>query len=209
MELQLAVDRVSVEEAKKLIGDTMEYVHIIEVGTSLIKDFGLTQSVGSLKSDFQEKKILADIKTCDEGEYEFRKSYEAGADIATVMGMSSLETIRACKKVANEFGKDYMIDLLEVADEKMPVLQAEFPDAIFCIHLPSDKEGEGLLELIRDSRRSLLEETRIAVAGGVKLSSIPTLKEAGVRIAIVGSGISKAKVPKEAAKLFYEAVVAE
>lgn len=206
MELQLAVDRVTVEVAAKLIEETIEYIDIIEVGTSLIKDFGLKNSVGSLKRKFPEKRILADIKTCDEGEYEFRKSYEAGADIATVMGMSSMETIRVCKKVANEFGKGYMIDLLEVTDEKLSLLQQEFQDGIFCIHLPSDKDGEGLLELIKNSKERLADEIKIAVAGGVKLTSISVLKEAGVEIAIIGSGITKAKIQKEAARSFHDAI---
>ena len=100
MRLQAAIDRVSVERAAEIIELKAGYADIIEVGTSLIKDYGLEGSVRVLRDRFPEQCILADIKTCDEGAYEFRKRYEAGADIPTVMGFSSIPTIKACRSKA-------------------------------------------------------------------------------------------------------------
>ena len=131
MRLQAAIDRVTVEQAAEIIEQTHGYADIIEVGTSLIKDFGLAGSVKVLKEKYPDQCILADIKTCDEGEYEFRKTYEAGGDIPTVMGFSSIPTLKACQRIAKELGKEYMIDLLEVSDEKLEVLKKEFPASIF------------------------------------------------------------------------------
>ena len=59
------------------------------------------------------------------------------------MGFSSVSTLKACQKVAEEFEKEYMIDLLEVSDDKLEILKKEFPEAIFCVHLPSDDQGVG------------------------------------------------------------------
>ena len=42
-----------------------------------------------------------------------------------------------------------MIDLLEVSDDKLEILKKEFPEAIFCVHLPSDDQGVGLEELVK------------------------------------------------------------
>lgn len=206
MRLQAAIDRVSVERAAEIIELTAGYADIIEVGTSLIKDYGLEGSVRVLRDRFPEQCILADIKTCDEGAYEFRKSYEAGADIPTVMGFSSIPTIKACQEVAREFGKEYMIDLLEVSDEKLEILKQEFPEAIFGVHLPSDNQGKGLEELVLHMCGRMEGISKIAVAGGVKLDTISVMKNAGVDIVIVGGAINKAADITAAAKAFAEAV---
>ena len=65
MKLQVAIDRVSIERAIDIIREVEEYTDIVEIGTSLIKDFGL-ESVRRIKKEFPTKIILADIKTIDE-----------------------------------------------------------------------------------------------------------------------------------------------
>lgn len=206
MRLQVAIDRVSLERADEIIGLTAGYADIIEVGTSLIKDFGLEGSVKILKERYPDQCILADLKTCDEGAYEFRKAYECGSDIPTVMGFSSLPTLRACREVAGEYGKEYMIDLLEVSDEKLQILKKEFPEAIFGVHLPSDNKGEGLEELVLHMCSQMEGIEKISVAGGVTLDSIDVMKKAGVDVVIVGGAISRAENITEATKAFSEAI---
>ncbi|XCP86633.1 orotidine 5'-phosphate decarboxylase / HUMPS family protein [Roseburia hominis] len=206
MRLQAAIDRVSAERADELIDLIDGYADIIEVGTSLIKDFGLEGSVRYLKKKHPEQCILADLKTCDEGEYEFRKAYEEGADIPTVMGFSSIPTLKACQKVAAEYKKEYMIDLLEISDEKLKQLKEGFPEAIFCVHLPSDNGGEGLKELTAHMCGQLKGIQKIAVAGGITLDTVEIMKCAGVDIVIVGGAINKAKDIQEAAKAFADAI---
>lgn len=202
MRLQAAIDRVTVERAAESIEQTHGYADIIEVGTSLIKDFGLAGSVKVLKEKYPDQCILADIKTCDEGEYEFRKTYEAGGDIPTVMGFSSIPTLKACQSVAKEFDKEYMIDLLEVSDEKLEELKKEFPEAIFCVHLPSDNQGVGLEKLVQHMCEKLRGIEKIAVAGGVKLGNIALMERCGIDIVIVGGAISKANDVGEATQAF-------
>lgn len=206
MRLQAAIDRVSMERADEIMNLIGGYADIIEVGTSLIKDFGLSGSVKILKRKYPGQCILADIKTCDEGEYEFREAYKAGCDIATVMGFSSISTIRACRKVAQECGKEYMIDLLEVSEERLEQLKEKFPEAIFCVHLPSDNGGRGLGELLARMRKRLEGVERIAVAGGITLDAMNMMKQAGVDIVIVGSAITKEPDITAAAGKFSEAV---
>ena len=191
MKIQLAIDRVPMERALTIVRQAGTLVDIIEVGTSLIKDFGLS-SVSAVKAACPRTAVLADIKTIDEGEYEFQAAYSHGADIATVMGGASLTTITSCKHVANEMGRDYMIDLLEVPPAKMDGLK-QFSDAIFCVHLPADKEGDGLSELIVKTGGTLQGVKRRAVAGGVTLSTLEFIQRAGFEIAIVGSAITKSE----------------
>lgn len=204
MRLQAAIDRVSLERADEIIRLTGGYADIIEVGTSLIKDFGLAGSVGVLKAKYPDQCILADIKTCDEGEYEFREAYKAGSDIATVMGFSSVQTIRACQKVALEYGKEYMIDLLEVSEEKLNELKENFPEAIFCVHLPSDNQGRGLKELVNRMCGQMDGIEKIAVAGGITSDTVDIVKQAGVDIVIIGGAITKTENITAAARKFAE-----
>jgi 3-hexulose-6-phosphate synthase len=203
MQIQLAIDRVTLERAKEISREAGPYIDIIEVGTSLIKDYGIV-SIKEIKSSFPDKIILADIKTMDEGAYEFKAAYSSGADIATVMGAASLDTIRACNEVARDFGKLIMIDILEVDDEKIHKLK-DFKDAIFCVHLSIDSIGGNLISLIKEFKCKFPEIARIAVAGGVNHNTIVTLQESNVDIAIIGGSITKADSIENAAKAFREA----
>jgi 3-hexulose-6-phosphate synthase len=201
----MAIDRVSVSEAERIIRLADGRADIIEVGTSLIKDFGLTDSVGFLKKQCSGQTILADIKTIDEGEYEFRRVFEAGADIATVMGAASHPTIQACQNIAREYCREYMIDLLGLDREEIQALTV-FDDAVFCLHIPNDCAGIGLTEMIRANIEPLAGIRRIAAAGGVRLETIPFFKSAGIEIVIVGGAITKSGDITKSVMAFKEAL---
>lgn len=198
MKIQLALDRITVGEAIRIIEQTREYIDIIEIGTSLIKDYGMS-SIRRIREAFPDAVILADIKTVDEAEYEFRAVYEAGADIATVMGAAAVSSIEICDRVAKKYNKEYMIDLLEVDQERLAKLTV-FGNAIFEIHLPADMQGIGLEKLVKESRNALAGVKKIAVAGGVSKSTLSLLKECGVEIAIVGGSVTKASDKAKAAQ---------
>jgi len=200
MKIQLAIDRVSIEKAKEISREAGPYIDIIEVGTALIKDFGVI-SIKEIKEAFPNKIILADIKTIDEGAYEFKAAYNNGADIATVMGAASVSTLKACYEVAQDFGKLMMIDLLEVGYEKIGLI-TEFTDAIFCIHLPSDGGEQDLISLLQEFKGKFPEINKVAVAGGVNYQTITSIKEANVDIVIIGGTITKASSIESAAKKF-------
>lgn len=204
MKIQLAIDRVSLDKAKEIAKEALPYIDIIEVGTSLIKDFGYV-AIETLKSGFPNKIILADMKTIDEGEYEFETAFRHGADIATVMGAASVETIEACNLVTRQFNKTMMIDLLEVSEEKIQKLE-KFGDAIFCIHTSTDKKSDDVSVLLKEFRHKFPGVRRIAVAGGVNYGSIGMIKDENVEIVIIGGAITKAEDIRAAAKQFREMI---
>ena len=119
MRLQVAIDRVNLKTAEAMIEEMRGMAEHHRGGYFSDQRLCLENSVARFKKRFPDQCFLADIKTCDEGAYEFRKSYEAGGDIPTVMGFSSITTIRACAGVAGELGKEYMIDLLEVPADRI------------------------------------------------------------------------------------------
>jgi len=205
MKLQVAIDRVSLEKAETLIGIFNGLADVIEVGTSLVKDYGLLK-LKELTSKKMESQILGDIKTSDEGAYEFKQGFRQGFDILTVMGSASLETIEKCYEVSEESNGTMMIDLLECSDDKIKEI-SNFKNAIYCIHASIDREkliNPG--KTVKDFKEKFPEVNRIAVAGGITLESIPELNKHNIELVIVGSAITSAHNPIETAKQFKEAI---
>jgi 3-hexulose-6-phosphate synthase len=60
--------------------------------------------VKPIKKAFPDKIIVADMKTFDNAKYEFELCFQAGADVATVMGAAPLVTVEACMDAAIQFG---------------------------------------------------------------------------------------------------------
>ncbi|KOF56583.1 MULTISPECIES: orotidine 5'-phosphate decarboxylase / HUMPS family protein [Clostridium] len=189
MKIQLALDRITLGKAKSVAKKAEDYVDIIEVGTSLIKDYG-KKSVSFIKENFKDKTILADIKTCDEGEYEFKSAFEAGADIATVMGNSPIETIEICYNVSKEYNKDVMIDLMGTSESKIAQLK-KFDNAIFFIHLPKDNKHGNLIDNFNKNSDLYRGIKRIALGGSVKEDILKDILLINPEILVVGSAITK------------------
>ena len=212
MKLQTAIDRVTCAEAESLIEKLRGVTDIVEIGTSLIKEFGLAGSVAPLCEKFPDVCFLADIKTCDEAAYEFDKCYEAGARIATCMGFSSDASLRACETSAAKWGREWMIDLMELPDERVRTLAKKYPTAIFGIHLSFDNRGEGLRDLVLKQTDLIREAEKedgirriIAAAGGIKEQFVPELAACGVDIVIVGSAVTKEANVQMAAEAMFRA----
>ncbi|HWL22666.1 MAG TPA: orotidine 5'-phosphate decarboxylase / HUMPS family protein, partial [Ureibacillus sp.] len=70
MKIQLALDRLSIEEAIQITREVEKSIDLIEVGTSLIKEFGMN-AVSKIREAFPNKTIVGDIKTIDNAIYEF------------------------------------------------------------------------------------------------------------------------------------------
>ena len=75
MKIQLALDRLTIEEAIAIAEKAEQEIDWIEVGTSLIKEFGV-KSIEEMKKRFPNKTIVADIKTFDNAKYEFEMCFQ-------------------------------------------------------------------------------------------------------------------------------------
>jgi 3-hexulose-6-phosphate synthase len=200
MKIQLALDRMTIADAIRLAGKVEESVDWIEVGTSLIKEFGMA-SVKEIKQAFPNKVIVADMKTIDNARYEFDLCFQAGADVATVMGVSPLVTIDTCIEVANQYHKKVMIDLLNTSYEQKQALMT-YTQAIFCDHVSKDEQEVSGLQ---NRGEKVLDDPLIelAVAGGITLESIASIKKTlQPTVVIIGSAITKAADPSAAAAAF-------
>lgn len=206
MKIQLALDRMEVAEAIQLTRNVEDSIDWIEVGTSLIKEFGMA-SVKEIKQAFPTKTIVADMKTIDNARYEFEMCFQAGANVATVMGVSPLVTIDACMEVAKRYDKKVMIDLLNTSEEKIRELR-KYTEAIFCAHVSKDEQEELGARNRGTEKSHLLNGLQLAAAGGITLDSLDTLRKTlNPAVVIVGSAITKASNPSEAALLFKQRIL--
>ncbi|MGP4080032.1 3-hexulose-6-phosphate synthase [Pseudalkalibacillus sp. R45] len=197
MKLQLALDRLTRDECFRIVEETKESIDIIEVGTGVIKEYGMS-IVREMRNRYPDHVILADMKTCDAGRHEAHQVFEAGADIATVMAFSAGQTITDTLRVANEAGKQIMIDLLEVHSKERIAEIEQLGVHLVSLHIGKDKQTEGdfdteLFSLIKEF------DFEVAVAGGVNLDSLPLILQEKPDIIIVGSAITGSDQPKETA----------
>lgn len=199
MKLQLALDRLSRQDCFDLIAKTHGDIDWIEVGTGTIKEHGI-RLVRDIKDAYPNMTIVADMKICDAGRHEAELAFRAGADVVTVMGFAGMETIRQVLESAKEYGKRVMVDLLEVTDPNR-VRQIYLTGAdLFCLHVGKDRQKSGGGHF--GSQLSLvagLDQAELAVAGGIGPDDLPTLRELGAGIAIVGSHITNSQEPGQSA----------
>jgi len=200
MNIQLALDRLTIHEAIERAAAAEQYVEWIEVGTSLIKEFGM-DSVRALRKAFPDKVIVADMKTNDNAQYECQLCFEAGADVATVMGTAPFVTIQACIAEAKKRNKQMMIDLLNTTPAQQEALSR--CDAIFCLHTSKDEQELGAGE---NGRAVLKDGVRTAVAGGITPGNLHDYLKIKPSVLIIGSAITKAEDPGKAAAAFKEKV---
>lgn len=198
MKIQLALDRLTREQCFSILEETAENIDWIEIGTGVIKEYGMG-IVREVSEAYPQKTIVADMKTCDAGRHEAKQSFEAGADIITVMAFSHNKTIEETLEVARHFGKRVMIDLLGVDSRVRTEELRRLGIDLFCLHVGKDMQQEGALA---DSSLYRLveglENVEIAIAGGITEKTIGALS--GVDIAIVGSAITGSSSPRDASK---------
>lgn len=198
MKLQIALDRLTREECFKILRETEASVDWIEVGTGVIKEYGLA-IVREIKKAYPEKIIVADMKTCDAGKHEAAQAFEAGADITTVMAFSADKTILDTLHVAKQYSKRIMIDLLGITERsRLAELQNLGVDLV-SLHFGKDMQQEGDIHMDLFSLTQGLSNLEVAVAGGINMETLPDVIKQKPDTVIIGSAITKANQPKEAA----------
>ena len=208
MKLQVAIDRVPLADAVALAQQLDGKVAIIEMGTSLVKDEGLA-GFRAMRAAIHTSQLLIDLKTIDEGGYEFKQGFAAGADILTVMGAASLATLKTTAAAADAAKKEMMIDLMEIDAAKQKTISI-FPNAIYALHHSTDRQDHlDPTATVADFHAAFPQLKRLAIAGGIDLAGATALAAQGLtEIAIVGSAITKAADPVATAQQFMEAIKA-
>ena len=207
MKLQVAMDVLTVDAALELAGKVAEYVDIIELGTPLVKNAGLS-AVTAVKTAHPDKIVFADMKTMDAGELEAGIAFSAGADLVSVLGSADDSTIAGAVKAAKAHNKGVVVDLIGVADKVTRAKEARALGAKFVeFHSGLDeqaKPGYNLEVLLSAGQKARVP---FSVAGGVNLSTINAVQRAGADVAVVGGSIYSADDPALAAKELRAAII--
>lgn len=204
MKLQLSCDFISFGRAVRLVEDTLPYIDIIEMGTPFLFQNGI-KAVKIFKEAYPDKDILADMKIMDGGYEEARMAFEAGADIVTVLAVSSLNTIKNAARCARDFGKAIMVDMIGVEDiRKRTSDLRDFDIDYVCVHTAvDDQKNDNPLDDLRKVKQNF-RGVRVAVAGGIKLENMEEVISERPEIVIVGGGLTKAANPKDTARAMKE-----
>lgn len=206
MKIQLALDRLTREACFELIEQTSNSIDIIEIGTGVIKEYGMS-IVRETKEKYAHLLLLADMKTCDAAKAETIQAFESGADITTVMAFSDNQTVRDALDVAEQYDKRVMIDLLGIESRSRVEELISLGCDLFCIHVGKDKQQQGevnfeaLFYLIEG-----IEGIDVAIAGGINAKMAKELKDAPIDILIVGSAITSDENPTLASEEIKEQV---
>ena len=194
--LQLAIDTLTPSEAVALVERVHPFIDLIEAGTPFIKRFGL-DVLDLLRRVAPDKLIVADLKAMDAGAYEARIAFDAGADIMTVLGCASDETISGALHEANRCQRRIAVDLIAVPDKLERARQLENMGVHYiCIHTGMDQQASGITPLADLEQIRLAVSIPLVVAGGINVNSIHAIAALGPAVVVVGSHITSASNPE-------------
>ena len=198
MKLLLALDFFTTSQALQLLDQLAEWIDIVEIGTPFIIREGVS-AIREVKKNFPHLKVMADLKIMDAGEYETRLACESGADIVTVLGFAHESTIQSSVKVAKEFDKAIMVDMIGVENiGSRSRLIDKLGVHYICVHTAFDIQVTGKnslndLQLVKTN----IQHSKTAIAGGINLTNIDQIAQEKPDIVIVGSGITRQKDKKK------------
>ncbi|PLS17222.1 MULTISPECIES: 3-hexulose-6-phosphate synthase [Bacillaceae] len=191
MELQLALDLVNIPQAIELVKEVEEHIDIVEIGTPVVINEGL-RAVKEMKEAFPSLKVLADLKIMDAAGYEVMKASEAGADIITILGAAEDMSIKGAVEEAKKQGKKILVDMIAVKDLETRAQEVDaFGVDYICVHTGYDLQavGKNSFEDLQTIKR-VVKNAKTAVAGGIKLETLPEVIKAQPDLVIVGGGIT-------------------
>lgn len=205
MKLQLAIDDLTLQEALALTHKIKDYVDIIEMGSPFIMEEGM-HAVREFRKQFPDKEILADLKIMDAGFYEAELAFKAGADYATVLGVTDTLTIKGCQEAADKYDKKIYVDMICVENVPQRIKEIEAIGVFgLSVHTGVDQQAAGR-EPIDDLNVMIKHRQRanISVAGGIGSNTVDQYIEAMADVVIVGGCICHAVDPVLEAKMIYE-----
>jgi 3-hexulose-6-phosphate synthase len=191
MKLQLALDLVDIPGAIELVKEVEEYIDVVEIGTPVVINEGL-KAVKEVKAAFPDLTVLADLKIMDAAGYEVSQASAAGADIITILGTAEDESIKGAVEEARKQGKQILVDMIAVKDvaaraKELDELGADY----ICVHTGYDLQavGKNSFEDLH-TIKSVVKNAKTAIAGGIKLETLPEVIKEQPDLIIVGGGIT-------------------
>jgi len=208
--LQVAIDLNDLAKAVGVaIGARRGGAHVVEVGTPLLKSWGM-MAVDVVKKVVGDGLLLVDTKTADAVRIEVEPLARAGADAFTVLGFVSREVIEEALATGSELGVDVVVDLIHIENPVDRALRlADLGVKVFELHVGVDvqkRRGVDASTLLREVEELSRTGLVVAVAGGIRPDSAGTFVRAGARIVIIGGAIYRAEDPEAETRRALESI---
>lgn len=203
MDIQVALDRITLDRAVGITGDIARRTEWVEVGTSLIKQFG-EAGLRAVVAAAGDTPVLADLKTADDVEFEFRMAHGAGARGVTVLGLAPRVSVDRAVQVSADLGLELVVDLMGLDADRVAELAGSLPAEVrLAPHVSKDAQGSG--QRVQDLLGSWSTGRRLALAGGLTADDLPALRALPDLRVIVGSAVTAADDPVAAVDRLREA----
>jgi 3-keto-L-gulonate-6-phosphate decarboxylase len=210
---QISVDVATLEQGLGVASAALAGgVNIVEMGTPLLKNQGVSNVVPAFRRKFPEALLLADMKTMDGGGFEARAVYAGGGNIVDFLALAGVDTAKAICAVRNEFRRtDAELPRLVFADimvpHQGPAAQAievalRMVDAgvdAVGVHLQADarRADPRLIEsdYLGDVARAIFERVGkaapVQVVGGLSIAQAKSLARAGLRAFVISGNLGE------------------
>jgi 3-hexulose-6-phosphate synthase len=210
---QISVDVATLKQGLGVAGAALAGgVGIVEMGTPLLKNEGVSNVVPAFRRTFPEALLLADMKTMDGGAFEARAVYAGGGNIIDFLALAGVETAKAICAVRDEFRRpDAELPRLAFADILVPH-QGRAAQAVEVAlrMLEAGVDGVGV-HLQADARRAdptLIEShylddvarvifkrvggvAPVQVVGGLSVAQAKRLAQAGLRAFVISGNLGQ------------------
>ena len=202
--LQVALDNPNLPVILDIVKQIPKSDHVIlEAGTPLIKRYGV-DVVTKLREIRPDAFIVADLKTLDTGNLEARMVADATADAIVVSALAPIATLNKAIEEAHKTGIYAVMDTLNCDDPVAVLKQLDVLPDVVELHRGIDiEETEHAWGNISEIK-ALSPKILVAVAGGVRIDTMPAALESGADVLVVGRAITNAKDVRQVAEKFIE-----
>lgn len=210
---QISVDVATIEQGLAVAAAALAGgVTIVEMGTPLLKNQGVSNVVPAFRKKFPEALLLADMKTMDGGGFEARAVYAGGGTIVDFLALAGVDTAKSICAVRDEFRRsDPERPRLAFADILVPHQGPAAPAVEVArrmldagvdgvgIHLQADarRANPSLIEksYLDDVARAVFESVGSAapvqVVGGLANAQAKKLAQAGLRAFVISGNLGQ------------------
>jgi 3-hexulose-6-phosphate synthase len=211
---QISVDVATVKQGIEVAGAALAGgANIVEMGTPLLKNEGISNVVPAFRRKFPDAILLADLKTMDGGAFEARAVYAGGGNIVDFLALAGVPTAKAICAVRDEVRRaDPALPRIVFADIMVPH-QGPAAQAIEValrmleagvdgvgVHLQSDarRADPTLIEThyLDDMTRAIFERVgrtaSVQVVGGLNVAQAKGLAQSGLRAFVISGNLGVA-----------------
>ncbi len=198
MLLQLAIDA---PEHFALIPRLARWFDIIEVGTPVLKRFGIS-AITTATELSGGTPILADTKTVDASTLEATMVFTAGASWMTVLSNAGATTRANALEVARAHGGEVIFDTIVAADPAGVRLDVAAGERWLGLHSAFDNRGAASddgrhIELVAHHKAL---GHRTVLAGGIGPDNFSAVLATAPDVAVIGSSVTSAADPEGVAQ---------